>query len=120
MRRIILYSLFFLISPIAIAAKSVSPMILTADSSEIDFKSGVSEFHGNVHITQQPSELFADYAKIYSDKQRNLKRAVLTGAPPKQARFVTEFGPKHAKIIALANKIIYLPLEISQNGAFLL
>jgi len=86
-------------------------MQLTSDSSDLDLKSGVSVFRGNVHIQQKLSELFADYAKVYTDKKRNLKSALLTGTAKQPARFTTEFGPKHAKIVAIANKILYFPLE---------
>ena len=111
MRRILSYSLFFLMHTATIAANSAPPMELTADSSDIDFKSGVSVFRGNVHIKRTPAELFADQATVYTDKKRNLEHAVLIGSQKNPARFTTEFGVKHEKIIAVAKKIIYLPLK---------
>lgn len=89
-------SLFFctcLVLPVlavALPEDRDQPIQLESDSASFDQRSGISEYNGNVEVSQGTMYLAADNAKVYFDDNGTFQRMEATGNP---TRF--RYKPNH-------------------------
>jgi lipopolysaccharide export system protein LptA len=107
----------------AMAANSApppeEPVVLEADSAEIDDKKGVSVYTGNVKLTRGALTMTADKLTVYRQKQE-LQKVVAVGAPvhlhraasatTKEARGEgqrAEYDPNSGDVLLLENAVLF-------------
>jgi len=64
----------------SLSTDSSQPMVIEADSAELDDRSGVSTYHGNVKIVQGTMELTGDRLEVHVENDR-VTKVVVDGAP---------------------------------------
>lgn len=76
----------------ALQSDREQPMDIASDASEGQLGAGITTLTGNVRITQGTLDVRADRAEVYSTKERQITRVVLTGAPATLKQDLDEGG----------------------------
>ncbi len=77
---LILVCMILPLSAMALTADKDQPVLIEADSLDIDDKAGVSTYRGNVRMSQGSIVVLADVITVYSP-ERELKKVVCVGLP---------------------------------------
>jgi lipopolysaccharide export system protein LptA len=114
----------------ALPSDEDKPLQITADSSFINYKTGVYTYEGNVKITQGTTQLLADKVVTKNDNHHKMKEAIAYGTKrlaeystvPKegdepmraQARVIRFFPP--TSMVTLESNVIVTQGENNFNG----
>ncbi len=99
----LLFATAFSGTVIAIDVDSTQPIQIESDSAVIDDSQGLSEYSGNVIITQGSTRLEADFIKVTA-VDRSISKIVASGSP---AHFKQQ-DTKNDATTGTANKITYI------------
>lgn len=102
------FLLFFL--PVSLMAQSSDrnqPINLEADSADIDDLKGISIYTGNVILTQGSMVIKSHQLTLYTDKNKDLEKAVAVGAEKKLATFKQRPEGKKEDFRARSKTMIY-------------
>lgn len=101
-------NLFFLpVSVMALTSDRDQPIELEADSADIDDLKGISIYSGNVVLIQGSMVIKAHKLTLYTDKNRELEKAVAVGDMDKLATFKQRPEGKDSDFRARASTMIY-------------
>ena len=132
-RFIFLISLLLPLQTYALASDNDKPMAIIADSTLINYKTGVYTYEGHVKINQGTTQLLADRVITKSDIHHKMQEAVAYGLTtlaeystvPKegdqpmqaQAKIIRFYPPK--SLIELENTVLVKQGENSFQGPFI-
>ncbi|GAB4392445.1 MAG: hypothetical protein Tsb005_06510 [Gammaproteobacteria bacterium] len=121
-----LVTLLFCATLYALDTDSTEPLSISANSADLNRKTGVGTYRGNVKVTQGSTIVTGDVLITYMNDQRKLNKAVVKGNTTTRAHYQTVPKPDESTLHARANKITYFPqkrlvilegdAEILQNG----
>lgn len=95
------------VSLMALSSDRDQPINLEADAADIDDLKGISIYTGNVILTQGSLVMKSNKLTLYSDKNRDLEKAIAVGAKNKLATFKQRPEGKNEDFHARANTMIY-------------
>lgn len=106
MRKILLAML--LISPCTYALTQDEGQIakITADSVEINNKTGVAKYIGHVQAIQGTTKIAAETVTVFRDDNQNVEKIVAVGSP---AQYSTILDNTNRPFDSSAHRIVYLP-----------
>lgn len=84
------------------------PITGQADSMQMDQKSGIATYSGNVNLTQGSLNIRADIIRVHMDKNNEITKITATGKP---AFFVQQPSEDQAVVNASATEITYSPSD---------
>jgi lipopolysaccharide export system protein LptA len=130
----LLLFIFFIPTAFALPSDSEQPLEIVADTSMINYKTGVYTYEGNVKITQGTTQLLADRVVTKNNAEHKLKEAIAYGTQklaeyttiPKQgdemmhaqAKIIRFFPPK--SIVVLEDTVIVTQGENSFHGSLII
>src|SRR5690242_5485695 len=99
--------LLFLIPYLSYALDSdrALPMSVAADSADINNRTGVGHYQGNVTVDQGSTHLRALNAVTYTDKKNQLIKGVANGDEAHPVHYWTLTDPKKPELHAYATRI---------------
>ncbi|HKJ94474.1 MAG TPA: lipopolysaccharide transport periplasmic protein LptA [Gammaproteobacteria bacterium] len=65
----------------AAEAPGSPPLTLQADHAELDNRTGISVYTGNVQLDRADMHITGDRMEVYTNKNRELKKVIVTGNP---------------------------------------
>lgn len=106
MRKILLAIL--LISPCTYAMTQDDAQLakITADSVEINNKTGVAKYIGHVQAIQGTTKITAETVTVFRDSNQNVEKIVAVGTP---AKYSTTLDTSNRPFDSSAHRIVYLP-----------
>jgi lipopolysaccharide export system protein LptA len=116
MKRIQVSIIFLLVSVFPLTGFSLEsdkklPMVIKANSAEMNNSNHKGKFSGNVELDQGTTHLRANKAITHGTIQNKLKLAIAKGSKNKQAHYWSTTDPKKPLLHAYADIIEYYPLE---------
>jgi lipopolysaccharide export system protein LptA len=110
-RRLLLISLLLPSAAFALASDQQLPLSVQADKADINHKSGIGVYSGNVLVDQGTSHLQAASAETFTGKNNELKKAIAKGLKDQQAQFRTVTDPSKPELKATADQIEIYPTK---------
>ena len=102
------FILFFIpVSLMALSSDRSQPIDLEADSADIDDLKGISIYTGNVILTQGSMVIKSSKLTLYTNKDRELEKAIAVGSDKKLATFKQRPEGKDKDFRARSNTMIY-------------
>lgn len=108
--RYTLITLIGAISPLVMALPGDrnEPITGQADSMQMDQKTGIATYSGNVNLTQGSLNIRADIIRVHMDSNNEITKITATGKP---AYFVQKPSEDQAVVNASATEITYSPSD---------
>lgn len=105
---LVTFILFFIpASLMALSSDRNQPINLEADTADIDDLKGISIYTGNVILTQGSMVIKSSKLTLYTDKNKELEKAVAVGSEKKLATFKQRPEGKDADLRARSITMIY-------------
>ncbi|MDX1902440.1 MAG: lipopolysaccharide transport periplasmic protein LptA [Gammaproteobacteria bacterium] len=92
----------------ALSSDSEKPMQITSDASSFNYKTGVSQYDGNVEVIQGTARLNADRVITHNNDAHKISEAIAYGIN-KPAEYWTRLKKEDPLLHAIANTIKFYP-----------
>lgn len=112
----ILYLSCILCIGYALDSDQKQPLLISADTADLNNQTGIGIYTGNVVIDQGTTHVRGDKVTSYSENNK-ITQVIVEGDKKQQARYESSVDPKKPPLIAIADTIQFFP---EKNYAILL